>query len=94
MEKCTYCVQRIQAARIEARNAGREIRDEDVRTACQQVCPTGAILFGDLADDASEISKLLNLHGADRAYTLLAELNLRSRTTYLTRVRNPNPEIE
>ena len=91
MEKCTYCVQRIQAAKIEARNARREIGKDEIRTACQQVCPTGAIVFGDLANEESEV---FALHESDRAYTMLAELNVRPRTAYLTRIRNPNPELE
>ncbi|MBN2475747.1 MAG: TAT-variant-translocated molybdopterin oxidoreductase [Pirellulales bacterium] len=95
MEKCTYCVQRIQAAKIEAKNAGRAIRDGEIRTACQQVCPTGAIVFGDLAEDEDgRESDVLKLHGSDRAYALLGELNIRPRTIYLARIRNPNPQLE
>jgi molybdopterin-containing oxidoreductase family iron-sulfur binding subunit len=93
MEKCTYCVQRIQAAKIAAKNAGRAIRDLEIRTACQQVCPTGAIVFGDLADENSDVSKRLESE-SDRAYAMLDELNVRPRTTYLAHVRHPNPEIE
>jgi len=91
MEKCTYCVQRITHGRIEAEKEGRPIRDGEVRTACQQVCPNGAIVFGDLSDRASEVARLRShpLH-----YELLGELNTRPRTTYLARVRNPNPEIK
>ena len=91
MEKCTYCVQRIQAVKIEANNAGRPIDDGEIRTACEQVCPAGAIVFGDLADEQSEV---LALHGSQRAYTMLGELNVRPRTAYLARIRNPNPELE
>ena len=91
MEKCTYCVQRIQAAKIEAKNAGRSIDDGEIRTACQQVCPAGAIVFGDLADEQSEVAALL---GSQRAYGILAELNIRPRTAYLARIRNPNPHLE
>jgi Fe-S-cluster-containing dehydrogenase component len=84
-------VQRIQAAKIEAKNAGRPIDDGEIRTACQQVCPAGAIGFGDLADKKSQV---LALHGSERAYSILAELNIRPRTAYLARIRNPNPHLE
>jgi molybdopterin-containing oxidoreductase family iron-sulfur binding subunit len=91
MEKCTYCVQRIQAARVAAKNEGREIRDGQIQTACQQACPTQAITFGDLNDPASQV---LQDHTANRAYDLLGELNTKPRTAYLARIRNPNPELE
>jgi molybdopterin-containing oxidoreductase family iron-sulfur binding subunit len=91
MEKCTYCVQRIQATKIVAKNAGRPIADGEIRTACQQVCPAQAIEFGDLADPASRVAKA---RGAGRAYEMLAELNVKPRTSYLARIRNPNPELE
>jgi molybdopterin-containing oxidoreductase family iron-sulfur binding subunit len=90
MEKCTYCVQRITSARIQAGKAGREISDGEIQTACQQVCPTGAIIFGDINQKNSLVSR----RKADpRNYSLLAELNTRPRTTYLAAVRNPNPEM-
>jgi molybdopterin-containing oxidoreductase family iron-sulfur binding subunit len=91
MEKCTYCVQRIQATKIIAKNAGRPIADGEIRTACQQVCPAQAIEFGDLADPASRVAKA---RAAGRAYEMLAELNVKPRTSYLARIRNPNPELE
>jgi molybdopterin-containing oxidoreductase family iron-sulfur binding subunit len=91
MEKCTYCVQRIQAAKITAKNTGEAIHDGQIQTACQQVCPTGAIVFGDLADRAGEALRLRRL---PRAYAILAELNVRPRTIYLARIRNPNPALE
>jgi molybdopterin-containing oxidoreductase family iron-sulfur binding subunit len=90
MEKCSYCVQRISAARQTAEIENRRIRDGEVVTACQAVCPVEAIVFGDLntADSA------INARRADpRDYTLLAELNTRPRTTYLARVDNPNPDL-
>ena len=85
MEKCTYCVQRIQEAKIVAKNSGKAIQDGEIKPACQQVCPTGAIVFGDLADPQSEV---LHLQQSHRAYALLAELNIRPRTVYLARIRN------
>jgi MoCo/4Fe-4S cofactor protein with predicted Tat translocation signal len=90
MEKCSYCVQRIERVRIDARNQGRPIRDGDIKTACQQACPGEAIVFGDVNDPQSRVSRL---KAEPRNYGLLAELNTRPRTTYLASVRNPNPEI-
>jgi molybdopterin-containing oxidoreductase family iron-sulfur binding subunit len=90
MEKCTYCVQRINAARINAEKQNRDIREGEIVTACQQVCPTGAIIFGDINDKNSRVSKL---KAEERNYSLLAELNTRPRTTYIAAVRNTNNEI-
>jgi MoCo/4Fe-4S cofactor protein with predicted Tat translocation signal len=91
MEKCTYCVQRISQARIAAKLEDRQIRDGDILTACQAACPTSAIVFGNINDPGSQVSKLKS---TPRNYTLLAELNNRPRTSYLAVVRNPNMEIE
>ena len=92
MEKCTYCVQRIQAVKIEAKNHRRAtIADGEIKTACQQACPTAAIIFGDLSDPQSLVAQE---HSSDRAYQLLAELNVKPRTSYLARIRNPNPALE
>jgi molybdopterin-containing oxidoreductase family iron-sulfur binding subunit len=90
MEKCTYCVQRIERARIDARIAGREIKDGEIETACQQVCPSRAIVFGSLHDPQSEVSRLRQ---DERSYQLLHELNTRPRTVHLVRIRNKNPEL-
>ncbi len=90
MEKCTYCVQRINAARIEAKKQEREIQDGEVVTACQQSCPTNAIVFGNLADKRSVVSRLKS---EPHDYTLLADLNTRPRTTYLARLQNQNHDI-
>jgi molybdopterin-containing oxidoreductase family iron-sulfur binding subunit len=91
MEKCTYCVQRINAARIQAEEAGRAIRDGDVVTACQAACPTQAIVFGNVNDPNSQVSKLKR---TPLNYTLLGNLNTRPRTTYLAAVRDPNPAAQ
>jgi len=91
MEKCTYCVQRIQAAKIEAKRKSRPIPRDEIRTACQQTCPTGAIVFGDLSDPDSAVS---TAQADPRSYVMLAELNDKPRTAYLARIRNPNPAME
>ncbi|HET9223362.1 MAG TPA: TAT-variant-translocated molybdopterin oxidoreductase [Roseiflexaceae bacterium] len=91
MEKCTYCVQRISAARIVADREGRPIADGEVRTACQQACPTNAIVFGNLNDANSQVAKL---KAQEDSYGLLGELGTQPRTSYLPRIRNPNPALE
>lgn len=109
MEKCTYCVQRIRAAEIEAEKRGKlkaeregrdldrakdcQIKDGEIVTACQAVCPSDAIVFGDLMDPNSRIAKLQK-KVANMNYSILEELNTRPRTTYLAEVRNPNPKLD
>jgi molybdopterin-containing oxidoreductase family iron-sulfur binding subunit len=91
MEKCSYCIQRIREANRRSSVENRPIRDGDVVTACQQACPAGAIVFGDLADPESRVS---SARKNSRRYELLAELSVKPRTSYLGRIRNPNPRLE
>ena len=91
MEKCTYCVQRINHARVGAKLEEREIRDGEIVTACQAACPTDAIVFGNINDPGSRVTAR---KASPLNYSLLAELNNRPRTTYLAIVRNPNAALE
>ena len=90
MEKCTYCVQRISAGRINAEKQERRVEDGEIKTACQQACPTEAIIFGDIND---KNSRVFRLKSDPRNYGMLAEVNTRPRTTYIGAVSNPNPEL-
>jgi molybdopterin-containing oxidoreductase family iron-sulfur binding subunit len=91
MEKCQLCVQRIREANIASRAENRPIADGEVQTACQQVCPADAITFGNIADPESSVS---TWKANPRNYALLPELNIKPRTSYLARLRNPNPALE
>ena len=91
MEKCTYCVQRIEYAKIDADKEGRAVRDGEIVTACQQSCPTDAIVFGNMNDKGSRIARL---KAEERSYGVLADINYRPRTSYVAGVTNPNPELE
>jgi molybdopterin-containing oxidoreductase family iron-sulfur binding subunit len=90
MEKCTYCIQRINAARIQSKREDRDIRDGEIVTACQAACPTEAIVFGNINDPNSRVARL---KASPRNYTMLEDLNTRPRTTYLAAVKNPNPAL-
>lgn len=95
MEKCTFCTQRIESAKIEQKRLAKDsgnvrVPDSHIKTACQQVCPTDAITFGDVSDAETEVSKM---KASDRNYSVLGYLNVRPRTTYLARLRNPNPAM-
>ncbi|HZZ39654.1 MAG TPA: TAT-variant-translocated molybdopterin oxidoreductase [Acidobacteriaceae bacterium] len=90
MEKCSYCVQRIEAVKIEADKENRPIRDGEIRTACQQACPTNAIIFGNINDKTSQVAKIKT---NERTYGVLADINTRPRTTYVAGVLNINEDL-
>ncbi len=90
MEKCSFCIQRINRAKIKAKGEGRTVADGEIIAACQQACPTQAIQFGNINDPESKVSKQKRIN---RNYELLAELNIRPRNSYLAKIRNPNPEL-
>jgi molybdopterin-containing oxidoreductase family iron-sulfur binding subunit len=90
MEKCTYCVQRINAARMAAEKENRRVRDGEIVTACEQACPSQALVFGDINDPTSRVARLKQ---EKLNYALLGELNTRPRTTYLAKITNPNPAL-
>lgn len=91
MEKCTYCVQRINEGKIDAERENRRVADGEIQTACQAACPTQAIVFGDINDQSSQVARM---KAGKLNYSLLAELNTQPRTTYLAALRNPNPELK
>ncbi len=90
MEKCTFCTQRINQSKITAKNEGRILKDGEVKTACQQSCPANAIVFGNINDPDSAVSRIKK---QNRNYTMLGELNLKTRNTFLAKLRNPNPAL-
>ena len=90
MEKCSYCYQRVSEARIKAENEHREMIDGDVKTACQESCPADAIIFGDINDPNSRVSKAKE---NNRDYALLGQLGTKPRTTYLAKIKNENPKL-
>jgi molybdopterin-containing oxidoreductase family iron-sulfur binding subunit len=91
MEKCTYCVQRIEEGKMAVKRESRELKDGDIKSACQQACPTQAIAFGDLNDPKSRVAKWSTVN---RNYKLLPEIGTRPRTSFLARIRNPNPKLK
>ena len=90
MEKCTFCLQRVNQAKITSKKNNQPLKDGDVVSACQQTCPTDAIVFGDITDPNSEVSQMKQ---QNRDYALLGVLNTKPRITYQAKLRNPNPEL-
>jgi molybdopterin-containing oxidoreductase family iron-sulfur binding subunit len=93
MEKCTYCIQRISKGKIAKRIIGEDVQDGDIVTACQQACPTRAIIFGNLREvggNGKEPAQVVTLQKNPRAYEVLGELDVRPRTKYLAKLRNPS----
>ncbi len=101
MEKCTFCVQRIQAGKLEAKKEGRRPKDGEITTACAAACATGAIVFGDLKDKESRVAKLLQLTDENgksevkepRAYHVLEEINVSPNVWYFSKIRNKDEEL-
>jgi molybdopterin-containing oxidoreductase family iron-sulfur binding subunit len=98
MEKCTFCLQRIMGAKIEAEKQNRFVQDGEIQTACQSACPTEAIIFGDIGPKSNPTgeaprTRVAKLKAEPRNYTALGELNTRPRLTYLAAIQNPNPEL-
>ena len=90
MEKCSYCIHRIRHANIESNLEDRPIQEGEVQTACQQACPAQAITFGDINNPDSEVSRIRE---SNRRYEMLAQLNVKPRTSYLARINNPDPAL-
>jgi len=90
MEKCSFCVQKIQEGKLKAKKEKRHIMDGEVTTACAAACAAGAILFGDLRDKSGKVFQERNEENLERTYTVLEELNVQPNVTYLTKVRNIN----
>ena len=90
MEKCTFCVQRINTAKYDARNKGKDLKDGTFQSACQQACPAGAIVFGDMNASGSQVAQS---YKSARSYFVLEELNIKPNVAYQARVRNPNEAL-
>ncbi len=94
MEKCSFCVQRIQLGKLDAKKEKRRVKDGEVVTACAQSCPTNAIVFGDMNNPESTISKILEVEEEGRAFHVLEEINVRPQISYLTKIRNKDEEVK
>jgi molybdopterin-containing oxidoreductase family iron-sulfur binding subunit len=93
MEKCTFCVQRLQEGKLNAKKEGRPLRDQEVKTACMQACPTNAINFGNVNDPDSQIFKIRHKEQANRKFYSLEQLHTLSNVNYLTKIRNTDREV-